>query len=227
VKAIIGILALSMALQAQGFRRPDQIKKEGETELRKYFPRAVVLVSAEREAIIGFTCTTNLGDSTVSELTGVVDRSPGVQRLKQALQRGELQEYRLFGLGFEKNIIRIDPDRERSDVIGIDQVDDYINLYVQYCGSPQSAPAPPEAGYIWVGVFEVNAEWADGFKRSFVSKDTLGVYTEQDFDTARPEEIKNREALIRWFLEKQDIKPMSIQLKSIEKIRLDDKDIPR
>jgi hypothetical protein len=64
-------------------------------------------------------------------------------------------------------------------------------------------------------------------KRSFVSKDTLGVYTKQDFDTARAEEIKNREVLIRWFLEKQDIKPISIQLKSIEKIRLDDKDIPQ
>ena len=106
-------------------------------------------------------------------------------------------------------------------------MDDYRNLYVQYCGSPQTASGPPGAGYIWVGVFEVNAEWSDGLRRSFVSKDTLGVYTEQDFDTARPEEIKNREALIRWFLEKQDIKPISIQLKSIEKIRLDDKDIPQ
>ena len=227
MRALIGIFALTTVLQAQGFHRPDQIKKDGETELHKYFPRAVVMVSAEREAIIGFTCAANLGGATIDELTALVDRNPAVQQLQRALQRGDLQEYQLFALGFDNNLIRIDKERERSEVVGVDQVADYKNLYVQYCGSPQTKPGPPEAGYIWVGVFEVTGEWSDGFKRSFVSKDTLGVYTEQDFDTARPQEIKNREELIRWFLTEQEIKVISIQLKSIEKIRLDDKDIPR
>jgi hypothetical protein len=224
---MIGTFALTVALLAQGFQRPDQIKKGVETELHKYCPRAVVMVSVEREAIIGFTCAANLGDATINELAALVDRTPGVQQLKQSLQRGELQEYRLFALGFDRNLIRVDPAKDRSEIVGVDLVNDYKNLYIQYCGSPQTAPGPPEAGYIWVGVFEINAEWSDGFKRRFVSKDTLGVYTEQDFDMARPEEIKHREELIRWFLEKQEIKPISIELKSIEKIHLDDKDIPR
>ena len=69
--------------------------------------------------------------------------------------------------------------------------------------------------------FEITGEWADGLKKTFVSKDTLGVYTESDFDSVREEELKHREQIIRWFLEQQEIKLISIQLKSIEKQKLD------
>jgi hypothetical protein len=42
-----------------------------------------------------------------------------------------------------------------------------------------------------------------------------------------PLELRNREELIRWFLKDQDINVLSVELQSVEKIRLDDKDIPR
>ena len=99
METMIAIFVLSVLPQAQGFHRPDQITKDGETELHKYFPRGVVMVSAEPEAIIRFTCATNLGDSTLNELAALVDRNAGIQQLKQVLQRGDLQEYRLFALG--------------------------------------------------------------------------------------------------------------------------------
>jgi hypothetical protein len=182
------------------------------------------MVSPQREAIIGFTCTTNLGESAISSLEPFIDQSPAVQQLKQALQATNVGEtYRLLALGFDQYLIRLDPPFGRSTIVPIDQVENYRNLYAQYCGSPQTAAGPQRrgAGYIWVGVFEIAAEWADGLKRTFVSKDTLGIYTEVDFDAVREEEIKHREEIIRWFLASQDIKLLSIRLQSIEKMNLD------
>ena len=159
-------------------------------------------------------------ESAIAELQPIVDRSPLVQQLKQAIQSSNIGTYREFVLGFDQYVIRLERDSGRSEFLPADRIEGYRNLYAQHCGSQQRANNPQALGYVWVGTFEINAEWADGLKKTFVSKDTLGIYSEADFDVVREEEIKHRQEVIRWFLEQQEIKLLSIQLKSVEKMDL-------
>ena len=67
------------------------------------------MVSPEREAIIAFTCATNLGESAIAGLMPLVDQSQAVQQLKQGIRSGNGPEYRLFAVGFDQYLIRLDP----------------------------------------------------------------------------------------------------------------------
>ena len=219
---------------------PEQIKLQTEGELRTYFPRARVWVSETERAVIGLTCVANLGRSVIEQMVPLIDRSDGVKKLKEtrkkyasfedlaSLLNAKLITYRYFMLGFDDFLIRLDADSNQYGIIQTEQITGYDTQYAAECGvGPPSDidPAPMRESqaqqvFIWIGVFEVTAQGSDGETRTFQATDTLGLYTEEDFELVRSEEVNHREQLMRWFMEEKQLKVSSVLLVGVKKIRV-------
>jgi len=118
---IAGFFAAAMLLQAPACdlnelagKGPEQIKMQAEEQLQEYFPKAKVWISGKDGAIFGLTCTSNLGKPVIEQMVPVLERTPGVQELKNFRKYEKWREiasilgvqfttYKYFALGFDSS----------------------------------------------------------------------------------------------------------------------------
>lgn len=78
-----------------------------------------------------------------------------------------------------------------------------------------------EIPYIWIGKFSVTYQDAAGKQQADESTDTLGIYTEKDFQLAQGMEVEARSELIRKFMLRkftgQVTRVLKVELKGVER----------
>ena len=235
MKMLLGAVMFGMVLQSQSCdlnqmmgKGPAQIEEQAEKELQKFFPRVQVHASPERETIMGFTCTANLGKAVIEQMIPLINQSAGIAELKKyrkyavyaplaELVGAKITTYRYFGLGFDQHIILFDVDAQQYKIVDAKQIPDYETSYAEECNIAESSSSTATASnsaFIWIGFFEVSLDSG----RDIRIFDTLGLYTENDFAPIREQEISSREQLIKEFLRMKGESVVSVRLDRIEKI---------
>ncbi|HEX2330156.1 MAG TPA: hypothetical protein VHN74_15630 [Candidatus Angelobacter sp.] len=135
------LLLSLLLLTGCDFGDPSEVAGRTEAALREYFPRASAVVQPQNSTIYGMTCV-DLGRKLVGQIAPVLASSPEVKRLRSLRKLEWLpgnHTYRYFVVGFEKQLVVYDVDKD--DVQVRDAEADYQAIYRQRCTVPQTQAA--------------------------------------------------------------------------------------
>lgn len=114
---------------------PDAIKGQVEDALHPYFPNARGMVDLQHQAIVGFTCTQNVGldfvEKLVPYLAGDRDINGKLNQVQWAPLLGGAH-YKYFFLFFDGGWVRYDFDAHRFDAFNM--TPQVLQGYRQACG---------------------------------------------------------------------------------------------
>lgn len=200
---------------------PEQVQQTTIQGVQPYFPNAVVKAVPEQHLLLALTCTKNIGHEMVLEIAQKLPLVKDVQKLKMLRQVGGVlgfQTYSRFAIGFEHEVVVLEVDRNlEPGLLNIPNQQAYEQEYSSLCGFSDATPAATaDASYIWVGVFKVTGRKGNQ-PVSFTTSDTLGIYTEADFENFRAEELSSRKTIARGFLQSHGVEVESLELVRIVK----------
>jgi hypothetical protein len=109
----------------------DQARARVETGLHPYFPKARVEIDRDRQALVAYTCATNLGEAAIRQVPNILDKNPDFEKLKQV--HGALK-LKTFELGFDHFVLTLDLETDKYDLLPSEAVPNYTARFAAACG---------------------------------------------------------------------------------------------